>query len=66
MFKIGQKVVVLAAYYGGSNAPGVIVGKSTAVEHRGKWLVDIGDTTMPVEDERLVDEKEYWDKRLTK
>lgn len=59
-FKVGQKVVVLRAYYGGSNAIGVVVKPGKAREYEGLWWVDIGDNLMPVEPERLRDFDEYW------
>ena len=59
-FRVGQKVMVLRAYYGGSHAQGVIVKPAKAPEYRGMWWVDIGENLMPVEPERLRDYEEYW------
>lgn len=59
-FKPGQRVVVLEAYFRGSNGEGTIVQESRAREYKGMWLVDLGDTILPVQPERLVDSDEYW------
>lgn len=59
-FKPGQRVVVLEAYFRGSNGEGTIIHESRLREYKGMWLVDLGDTILPVQTERLVDSDEYW------
>jgi len=66
IFKPGQRVVVLGAYYGGANGAGVIVQLSGSREFKGMYIVDIGEHTLPVEIERLVDEKEFWNEERRK
>jgi hypothetical protein len=57
--KVGQAVVVLHAHAGGADMSGVVVSPG-ANEYTGKWWVDIGDTKLPVEPERIVDATSYY------
>lgn len=62
-FKPGQQVMVIGAYGNTSDGEGVIIKPSRIKEYAGKWLVDLGETILPVEPERLVDAQEYWDEK---
>ena len=66
MFKIGQRVVVLRAHYGGSNDEGTVIKKCSQREYKGMWWIDLGYTQLPVEPERLVDSVEYWKEYIDK
>lgn len=54
-FKKEQHVVVKGAYYGGADGDGLILKKGAPSDkpNHGKWLVDLGFTTMWVEEDRL-------------
>lgn len=54
-FKIGQQVVVLKAFSSGHYAVGTIMRKLTDKANKDKWLVDITETSLAIEEERLVD-----------
>lgn len=68
LFKAGQRVVVVAAYYGGSNGSGTIIKKARddSKEYRGKWWVDIEGLMVPVEPERIVDEADFYNRKRTR
>jgi hypothetical protein len=54
-FAIGQKVVVLHAHANGAGQ-----------EYKGKWWVDIGHVSLPIEPERLVDAKVHYARQRAK
>jgi hypothetical protein len=65
-FAIGQKVVVLHAHANGADMEGTITKKGEGQEYKGKWWVDIGHVSLPIEPERLVDAKVHYARQRAK
>ena len=62
---VGQEVVVLQAHANGANMNGKVVRQANGTFH-GKWWVDLGDTMLPVEEERIVDAKVFYARERAK